>query len=87
MVLCQYDWPNMHQLFLQVMKRVKDNRGLIFESFFKYIRGRWAGNAHDVYVQRVMMIYIADIDMLEEMMWLSNTDTCQLCLLPSSSQR
>ncbi|XP_062499450.1 integrator complex subunit 10-like [Corticium candelabrum] len=66
MVLCQYDWPNMHQLFLQVMKRVKDNRGLIFESFFKYIR---------------------DIDMLEEMMWLSNTDTCQLCLLPSSSQR
>jgi hypothetical protein len=63
MLFCQYDWPSLRQLFLQVMKQVQDNRGLTFENFFKYI---------------------TNIDMLEEVMWLSNSDTIQLYLLPSS---
>jgi hypothetical protein len=66
MLFCQYDWPSLRQLFLQVMKQVQDNRGLTFENFFKYI---------------------TNIDMLEEVMWLSNSDTIQLYLLPSSHRQ
>jgi hypothetical protein len=50
MLFCQYDWPSLRQLFLQVMKQVQDNRGLTFENFFKYITSMFIVACLSVYI-------------------------------------